>query len=234
MVTFMDKYFSQFQCGFRKGYSTQQCLIALIKKWKNVVDSGKSFGALLIDLSKAFDCLRHELLLAKLNVYGFSLSALRLICSYLFNRQQRTKINASYSSWEEILFGAPQGSILGPLLFNIFMCDLFIILEEIDFVRYADDDTPFVSEATPENVVSSLERCSASLFEWFSNNQMKANPEKCHLLMNANRPATIKVGEHTLSNSHCENCLVFKSIVNSILTVILKRLSKKPVRRYMF
>ena len=78
MPTFLDKYFSQFQCGFRKGYSTQQCLIALIEKCKSEVDSGKSFRAFLTDLSKTFDCLPHELVLDKLNAYGFSLSALRI------------------------------------------------------------------------------------------------------------------------------------------------------------
>ena len=62
---------------------------------------------------------------------------------------------------------------MGPLLFNISMFDLFIILEEIDFASYADDNTPFASETTPENVVSSLESCSASLFEWFPNNQIR-------------------------------------------------------------
>ena len=98
MATFMDKYFSKFQCGFRKGYSTQQYLIGFIERRKNAVDSGKSFGSLLTDLSKAFDCFPHELLLADLSAYGFGLSTLRLICSYLCNRQQRTKINASYSS----------------------------------------------------------------------------------------------------------------------------------------
>ena len=155
----------------------------MIEKWKSAVDSGKSFRTLLTDLSKAFDCLPHELLLAKLNAYGFSLSALRLISSYLCNRQQRTKINTNYSSWKESLFGYPQRSILGPLLFNIFMRDLFTILEEIDLASFPDDNTPFVSEATPENVVSSLGSCSASLFEWFSKNQMKPKPEKCHLLI---------------------------------------------------
>ena len=126
--TFMDNFFSKFQCGFRKGYSTPQCLLALIEKWKSAVDKGKSFGALLTDLSKAFACLPHKLLISKLHSYGFSLNAQRLIHSYLSNRTQRTKINESYSSWEEILFGVPQGSILGPLQFNIFMCDLFFIV----------------------------------------------------------------------------------------------------------
>ena len=141
IVEFMDPYFSKFQCGCRKGYSTQQCLIAFTEKWKSAIDQGKSFGAALTDLSKAFDCLPHVLLIAKLHAYGFSLSALRLVNSYLSNRKQRTKINESFSSWEEILFGVTQGSILGPLLFDIFMCDLFLIVNDVDFGNYADDNT---------------------------------------------------------------------------------------------
>ena len=84
---FMENYFSKFQCGFRKGYSTQQCLIGLIEKWKSANDKGKSFVELRTDLSKPFDCLPHELLIAKLHAYGFSLAALRLIHSYLSNRK---------------------------------------------------------------------------------------------------------------------------------------------------
>ena len=105
----------------------------MLEKWKSAVDKGKSFGALLTDLSKAFGCLPHELLLAKLHAYGFSIAALRLIHSYLTNRKQRTKVNLSYSLWEDILFGVPQGSILGPLLFNIILSDLFFIMNETDF-----------------------------------------------------------------------------------------------------
>ena len=127
------------------------------------------------------------------------------------------------------MFGVPQKSILEPLLFNIFISELFISLEEIDFASYADDNTPFVSETTPENLVSSLESCSASLFQWFSNNQMKANPEKCHLSMNVNRPATIKIGEHTISNSYCEKLLGVKIDsqlkFNNHLETIIKKAS---------
>ena len=86
---YFGKFLSDQQCGFRKGYSTQHCLLNLLEKWKNSVDKGKVFGALLKDLSKAFDCLDHELLTAKLSAYGFTLPALQLIHDYLSNRKQR-------------------------------------------------------------------------------------------------------------------------------------------------
>ena len=101
----MDPLLSKYQSWFRRGFSAQNCLLALLEKWKSSVDKGKAFGVLLTDLSKAFDCLSHELIIAKLNAYGFSLSALKLMQSYLSERKQRTKINQAYSSWEEILIG---------------------------------------------------------------------------------------------------------------------------------
>ena len=106
---FFENIFSKNQCGFRKGHSTQQCLLATLEKWERSVDKGKAFGALLTELSKAFDCLDHELLIAKLNAYGFSLPALRLIHDYLSHRKQRTRVNNSYSKWLAVMFGVPQG-----------------------------------------------------------------------------------------------------------------------------
>ena len=140
---YFEPILSKFQCGFRKGFSAQHCLLAMLEKWKSAVDNKRNFSALLTDLSKAFDCLPYDLLLAKLNAYGFSLPPLRLVQSYLSNRKQRTKINSEFSSWEEILFAIPQGSTLGPLLFNIFLCDLFFIMNDVEFASYADDNTPF-------------------------------------------------------------------------------------------
>ena len=87
MSSFFDDIFSKYQYGFRKGFSTQQCLLALLEKWKRSIDRSKVFGALLTDLSKAFNCLNHDLLIAKLHAYGFSLPALRLIYNYLSNRK---------------------------------------------------------------------------------------------------------------------------------------------------
>ena len=109
-----------YQCGFGKGYNAQHCLLAMIEKWKKAVDNGNVFGALLTDLSKAFNCLPHDLIIAKLYLYGFNSTARNLIHNYLTKRKQRTKINHSHSSWEDILFGVPQGSILDPI-FQFFL-----------------------------------------------------------------------------------------------------------------
>ena len=87
----------------------------MLEKWESAADNKRDFSTLLIALSKVCDCLSHDLLLAKLNAFGFSLLALRLVKSYLSNRKQRTTINKEFSLWAEVLFGLPQGSVLGSL-----------------------------------------------------------------------------------------------------------------------
>ena len=113
--SYIEIYLSPFLCGYRKGYCAQYAVMTLLEKWRISIDKKGYGGAILLDLSKTFDSLNHELLVAKLHAYGFSYSSLELILPYLSNRWQRTKINNTYSSWVEILLGVPQGSILGPL-----------------------------------------------------------------------------------------------------------------------
>ena len=110
----MENFLSLRLRGFRRNYNTQ--VIMLEDIWKNV-DTGKFSDMFLTDLSKAFNFMVHDLLIAKLNAYGFEYNALLLINSYLSDRKQRTKIGDAYSSWPANILGVPHGSILGPLLF---------------------------------------------------------------------------------------------------------------------
>ena len=145
MLPFVQSFLSSLLCGFREGYGTQHALLRFVEACKKTMDNRGVAGAVLTDLSKAFDCLNHELLIAKLNAYGFSRSALLFIYSYLTDRKQRVKVNGSFSTWTETVLGVPQGSVLGPLLFNIYLNDLLIFLEETEICKYADDTTIYAS-----------------------------------------------------------------------------------------
>ena len=142
-VTSSKDNYRPYLCGFRKVYNTQLCLIVMLDKWKRALDNGKIAGALLTDLSKAFDCINHELLIAKLHAYGFDYTSLAYIHSYLTYRKQRTNVNNSFSPWAQIKSGVPQGSILGPLLFNNYISDIFFFINETELTKYADANTPY-------------------------------------------------------------------------------------------
>ena len=135
-----------------------------------------------MDLSKAYDCLPHDLLLAKLEAYGFSFESLRLMYSYLNCRNQRVKIGSIFSKWLEIVFGIPQGSILGPLLFNIFINDLLLFVKETELCNFADDNSLYACDTSLENVLDRLKTEIRNTGDWFSNNSMLANPAKFQLM----------------------------------------------------
>ena len=100
MQTYFDNILSKYQCGFSKGFNGQHCIVSMIEKWKESVDNGRVFGALMRDLLKGFDCLHHKLLIAELDAYGCDIKSVKLIQKYLSNRKQRVRVGHAYSSWK--------------------------------------------------------------------------------------------------------------------------------------
>ena len=227
IVNYFEQLLSKYQCGFRKGFSAQHCLIAMIEKWRISADNGGYYGAVLTDLSKAFDCLPHGLIIAKLHAYGFETTSLKYLNSYLTERKQRVKLENSFSDWKDIEYGVPQGSILGPLLFNIFISDIFICVDSIEIASYADDNTPYSYKEKLEDVLISLEDSTNELFKWFANNSLKSNAEKCHLLTNSNKPVSVKIGETSIYNSNNQNLLGITLDSNLTFESHINQLCKK-------
>ena len=142
--------------------------------------------------------------IANLFAYGFDDKALHFIYDYLRHRKQRTRIGDPYSSWQEILYGVPQGSILGPLLFNEDLCDLFITTSRYEIANYADDNTPYGSGRNIEEVVTSLEEVSEAIFQWFRDNQLQGNANKCNVLLSTGKQVQLNICTAQIENTQNE------------------------------
>ena len=184
---FIISFLSPYLCGYRKGFNTQHALLTLAENWRKSLDNKGFSGAILMDLSKAFDTLNHDHLIAKLHAYDFQDDALKLLHCYFSKRWHRTKVNTSFSSWEELIKGVPQGSVLGPILFNLYLNDLFYLPDFTEVCNFADD-TFHACDNDLNNLIKRLEHDAFSAIEWFeTNNNMKLNKDKCHLLVSGHK-----------------------------------------------
>ena len=199
ITSYVTDVLSPYLCGFRKGYSTQHALLRLLDQLNKNLDKKDTVGLLLMDLSKAFDCISHDLLIAKLHAYKFGKKSLKLIYSYLNGRRQRVHINGEYSSWKEILCGVPQGSVLGPLLFNIFINDLFFFVKHSEIHNYADDNTLSIANTNIDIIIDKLQTDINILDAWFVNNGLLLNEKKCKFMI---------IEPSSASRSHTEKLIV--------------------------
>ena len=198
-------------CAYRKGYSCQALLSKCVDDWKLALDSKNYVGVLFMDLSKAFDCLPHSLLISKLYAYGLTLPACKLVASYLSNRIQRVKLGDARSNWAKLTKGVPQGSILGPLLFNVFINDLFHFIDNCTLYNYADDNTISKAASSLDMVLANLTHDGNNAVQWFDVNGMQANPEKFQFMLLSRVPLNeqcITLGKDTvLSSEACVKVL---------------------------
>ena len=136
-----------------------------------------------------------------MDAYDFDKSALLFIQDYLNKRKRRTKVNGSYSSWLDLIYGVPQGSILGPLLFNIFINDMFYFIKETKIANYADDNTVYTVDKNIQNLLQTLENETNLILDWFRKNEMKPNDDKCHLIVCHQEKLSVTLGNESIDST---------------------------------
>ena len=184
----MEKYsiLNEAQSGFRPNHTTQDVLVSTIEDWRRALDVDKLVGSLMLDLSNAFDLVNHSILLKKLRSYGIRSSECKWFGNYLEERRQRVAIDGVYSGWRDIKRGVPQGSILGPLLFTIYVNDLPLVVNS-KIKQYADDTTLYCAANDNVELSYNLNADLMKIEDWIENNGLRLNVFKTQMLLLSRR-----------------------------------------------
>ena len=175
---FQNGILGDFLCAYRKHHSCHTTLLNLVEDWKQSRDRGELVAMVAMDLSKAFDSLPHWLLVRKLQAYGVDEQSCLLLQDYLQGRLQQVKVGDAVSSWDFNRRGVPQGSVLGPLLFNVFLNDLSYLITRVKLNAYADDQQLYSSDSDHVALYNKLNDELCIAVDWFKHNGLMANPEK--------------------------------------------------------
>jgi len=163
------------QFGFRKKFSCELALTCMLDNWRDNLDRNNDIVAVFLDLSKAFDTVDHKLLLSKLPFYNFDSNLILLIDNYLSNRNIKVNINGTLSSSQPLLMGVPQGSVLGPLLFILFINDICFLDLHSKLCLYADDSTISSSGKTIASIITNIESDLILILDWLKHNKLIIN-----------------------------------------------------------
>ena len=178
MGDFYQNILSEYISAYRRHHSCETSLLRLTEDWRRSLDNKEIVAVISMDLSKAFDTIPHALLLAKLKAYGLHESSCALIGDYLTDRMQRVKIGDTYSDWMSVKRGVPQGSVLGPMFFNMLLNDLIFHIKSVKLNTYADDCQLHSSDVDPVALERRINHDVQIANKWFEDNGMKANPAK--------------------------------------------------------
>ena len=203
LLSFVNKHniLYAYQFGFRQLHSPDLALILLVDKISMALEEGDYVLGLFLDFSKAFDTVNHEILFKKLDYYGIQGTSLDLFKSYLTNRYQFVEYNGAQSRKENIVCGVPQGSILGPLLFLLYINDLAHASSKIFSILFADDSNLFLSGKNPNDLIKTMNHEISYVFDWLKINKLSINLKKTHFMIFRKRREKIKLSENLKINN---------------------------------